>query len=107
MSDDSLIKRFQLPLPCRYVEPRTATEARLAKIWASVLSVDRIGVDDGYLDLGGDSLHAEVICDLIEEAFGIALPLGIFAEVSTIAALAPIVDSLTRAPRGSSSRSGA
>ena len=92
MTEDSLIRRDQLPLPAAYVEPRTPTEIRLAKIWATALDMDRVGVEDNYLDLGVDSLHAEVICELIEEAFGIAFPLAVFPETDNVAALASKID---------------
>ncbi len=41
-----------------YTAPRDTTEARLAAVWQEVLGVDRVGIDDSYYDLGGDSLQA-------------------------------------------------
>ncbi|MFV2117671.1 amino acid adenylation domain-containing protein, partial [Streptomyces sp. Act-28] len=41
-----------------YVAPRTPVEARVAAIWATALDVDRVGVHDGFFDLGGDSISA-------------------------------------------------
>ena len=40
----------------RYREPRSPTERTLAQIWAEVLGVDRVGIDDNFFDLGGDSI---------------------------------------------------
>jgi aryl carrier-like protein len=40
-----------------YVAPRTPEEQKLAEIWAEVLHLDRVGVDDNLFELGGDSLH--------------------------------------------------
>ncbi|MDJ0953252.1 MAG: amino acid adenylation domain-containing protein [Acidimicrobiia bacterium] len=40
----------------RYVPARNATERTLVGIWESVLGVDRIGVNDPFIELGGDSI---------------------------------------------------
>jgi hypothetical protein len=39
-----------------YVAPRTPTEEMLAQIWIDVLHVERVGIDDNFFDLGGNSL---------------------------------------------------
>ena len=41
-----------------YIAPRTPTEEVLAKIWAEVLGVERIGANDNFFELGGDSIIA-------------------------------------------------
>ncbi|MEU5211497.1 non-ribosomal peptide synthase/polyketide synthase [Streptomyces sp. NPDC020742] len=40
----------------RHLAPRTGTEADLAAIWAEVLGVPRVGVEDNFFALGGDSI---------------------------------------------------
>jgi amino acid adenylation domain-containing protein len=40
-----------------YVAPRTEQEKTLAAIWAEVLHLDRVGVQDNLFELGADSLH--------------------------------------------------
>jgi len=45
----------------RYVAPRDATESLLAEIWAEVLRMDRLGIDDDFFALGGHSLLAAQI----------------------------------------------
>ncbi|MGK6317851.1 condensation domain-containing protein, partial [Neorhizobium sp. DT-125] len=39
-----------------YVAPRTETEAALAAIWQDVLGLDRVGVNDNFFEIGGDSI---------------------------------------------------
>ena len=57
------IDRRALPPPdpvvdAPFVGPRTPLEELLATIWADVLGLDRVGVHDDFLELGGDSLRA-------------------------------------------------
>ncbi|WP_229854905.1 non-ribosomal peptide synthetase, partial [Streptomyces filipinensis] len=42
----------------RYVAPRTPVEERLTAIWSDVLGLEQVGVEDGFFDLGGDSIRA-------------------------------------------------
>lgn len=39
-----------------YVAPRTSVEKTLAEIWADVLRLERVGIDDDFFNLGGDSI---------------------------------------------------
>jgi acyl carrier protein len=94
--DQSLVQRDQLPLPRPYAAPRTPTEQRLSEIWRDVLSMDRVGIDDAYHDLGGDSFFATVIFGLIDETFQVAIPMEILADSPTIREMAPKIDSLIR-----------
>ncbi|NEB71599.1 hypothetical protein G3I39_31700, partial [Streptomyces fulvissimus] len=56
------VDRRALPAPeftpagTAHTAPRTATERALCAIWAEVLGADRIGVDDDFFALGGDSI---------------------------------------------------
>ena len=95
MSEPYIIRREQLPLLTRpYVAPRTATERSLAEIWCRVLSLDRIGIEDRYMDLGGDSLMAASIFSQIEAQLGVRLPMVVLDSAPTIAQLAPRIDAM-------------
>jgi acyl carrier protein len=87
-AEEYRIARELLPLPSSFVAPRTVTEQRLAAIWQDVLSMDRVGVDDSYDELGGDSLHAAIIFTRIEDVFAIWLPMATLVDNPTIARLA-------------------
>jgi len=88
-----VLRREQLVLLTRpYVAPRTPTEMQLAGIWAAALCVDRIGMDDGYLELGGDSLTAAMIFNQIEANMGVRLPMVTLDVARTVAQLALKID---------------
>ena len=70
-----------------YIAPRTPIEALLAQMWADVLRVPRVGVDDDFFDLGGHSLRATQVIARARAAFGIELPLRSMFETPTVAGL--------------------
>jgi acyl carrier protein len=92
--EQPLVLREQLPLPRPYVAPSTPTEQRLAEIWRTALSMDRVGVEDRYNDLGGDSFLATAIFNTIEQTFRVGIPMAVLAEAPTITALALRIDGL-------------
>jgi acyl carrier protein len=77
----------------------TQTEELLRDLWADALEQEDIGRDDGFLDLGGDSLDAASIAACIRDVFGVDLDLGDFAENPTVAALAEAVEGRPQASR--------
>jgi pyochelin synthetase len=88
------------------MDARTVT-ARLLEIWTAVLpaSTQAIGVDDDFLDLGGDSLAATRCINRIVAAFGVELPLeAFFDERATIATLAARIDAHDAAAAATQSR---
>ena len=80
--------------PTSFVAPRTPIEEVIASIWAELLRRDRIGAEDNFFDLGGDSLLSTQVVSRVRAAFEIDLPLRRFFEGSTVAALAGVVEEL-------------
>ncbi|GAA3465216.1 non-ribosomal peptide synthetase [Saccharothrix longispora] len=73
-----------------YEHPRTPEEERMAAVWADVLGAERVGVRDGFFDLGGDSIRAVALVGALREAgFDVSVR-DIFAE-RTVAALCALV----------------
>ena len=56
--------------PAVYVAPQSPTERMLAHIWRSVLRVDRVGINDHFLALGGDSLLLAQVTSRLRQAGG-------------------------------------
>ncbi|WP_187434276.1 non-ribosomal peptide synthetase [Paenibacillus methanolicus] len=50
-----------------YAEPRTDAERALADIWAELLGIERIGIHDDFMALGGDSMKAIQAAAKLEE----------------------------------------
>jgi acyl transferase domain-containing protein len=69
-------------------------ERKLAAIWQEVFSLQEIGVDDSYFDLGGDSLLAVPLINKINAAVGCDLPIPVFFQNPTIRKLAPAIEEL-------------
>ncbi|HTQ79200.1 MAG TPA: amino acid adenylation domain-containing protein, partial [Thermoanaerobaculia bacterium] len=80
-------RRDDAPAP-----PRTPVEEVLAGIWAEVIGIDRVGIHDGFFDLGGHSLLGTRVLARVREAWGVDLPLERFFELPTVAAFAAEVE---------------
>jgi len=74
-----------------YLAPRTALEQVLAKIFAEILSLERIGVNDNFFELGGHSLLATQVLSRVREACQLKVPLRTFFKAPTIAGLATAI----------------
>ncbi|MGH7581164.1 MAG: amino acid adenylation domain-containing protein [Gemmatimonadales bacterium] len=70
-----------------YVAPRTPIESLLAGMWAEVLGVPRVGVNDDFFGLGGHSLKATQIIARARATFRLDLPLRSLFETPTVAGL--------------------
>jgi acyl carrier protein len=81
-------------LPDGYVAPRTPLEAQLCEVWSGVLGVDRIGVDDDFFAIGGNSLVAVQLIAQVRKAVGVRLPMRTLFETPTVAGLATRVEQL-------------
>jgi amino acid adenylation domain-containing protein/non-ribosomal peptide synthase protein (TIGR01720 family) len=75
-----------------YRAPRTAVERALAEVWSQVLGVDRVGVEDNFFTLGGDSILSLRVLALAGER-GIALSLPDLFRHQTVAELAAVAAS--------------
>ncbi|GGS58609.1 non-ribosomal peptide synthase/polyketide synthase [Actinokineospora fastidiosa] len=103
VSPNGKVDRRALPAPdlaatgTEHREPRTAVEVALAEVWADVLGVDRVGVDDNFFTLGGDSILSIQVVSRARRA-GLTVTTKDLFRHQTIAELAPTVTATTDHP---------
>ena len=68
--------------------PQTPTEKIVAEVFAEVLGLDRVGLDDDFFALGGDSLIATRVSARLHLALGREVPVRYLFEASTVGDLA-------------------
>ena len=77
------------------IYPRSDLEVILERIWSEVLNVPSVGVTDLFLDLGGDSLLAQMIINRINTEIRTHLDVSSLFFCSTIAEQAQLINSST------------
>ena len=92
------LDRKALPAPefvsktVEFREPATPTEAGVVAIFADLLGQDRVGADDGFFELGGNSLLATRVVARINAEHGISIDMRNFFDAPTAAELAVFID---------------
>jgi acyl carrier protein len=74
-----------------YIAPRNDTEEQLARMWREVLEAERVGVEDDFFELGGDSIAATQLISRINDAFAVNLSLSAFFDSPTIAQMSLVL----------------
>jgi len=89
LSPNRKVDRRALPAPdfgatAADSEPASPEEETLCELFAQVLGVDRIGMEDSFFDLGGHSLLAAVLVARLAERFGVKISLKSFMNTPTV-----------------------
>jgi acyl carrier protein len=81
-----------LPAPtseaAEFAAPKSELERKLCAIWAEALELERVGRDDDFFDLGGDSLTAAEIGAAILDRFELEIDMRAFSDHPTVARFA-------------------
>ncbi|MSR62063.1 MAG: amino acid adenylation domain-containing protein [Planctomycetes bacterium] len=96
------IDRARLPAPelelapLQHEAPRGATEELLASLWCELLHLERVGRQDDFFALGGQSLAATILIARLKRHFGVELPLAALFRERTLANLARTLEAARR-----------
>jgi len=84
-ADQPAVTHYHRPeyLPL-YVQPRNPVEQTIADIWQNFFRIEKIGIQDGFFDIGGDSLVAITIASEIQSQLNVQVPLTEIFERQTV-----------------------
>jgi amino acid adenylation domain-containing protein len=116
LSPNGKIDRDALPAPgpaqldrvAEYVAPRNPLEESLARVWADVLGLERVGVHDNFFELGGHSLQSVQLVSRLTAALNHQVAVKTVFQAPTIATMAEVLEREAAAvgPGGPSDASG-
>ncbi|AWM17129.1 non-ribosomal peptide synthetase [Bacillus inaquosorum] len=101
LTSNGKIDRQALPVPTgnltgnTYTAPRTELEKILAGVWESVLGAERVGIDDHFFELGGDSIKSIQVTSSLYQS-GYKLDIKHLFKHPTIAGVVPFVEPVIR-----------
>lgn len=105
LTPNGKVDRKSLPVPpapeataSAYRAPRTEREIALAAIFAELLGVEKVGVDDDFFALGGHSLAATRLASRVRETIGAEIPIKAIFEGRTVAALSEALETASENP---------
>ena len=103
-----LAEKLNLTAPIRtdsamsasYTAPRTPVEEMLVGLWAQVLDLECVSIDDNFFQLGGESLLATQLISHIREAMQIEMSFLRFFETPTVSGMARSIETARQADQG-------
>lgn len=101
LTPNGKIDRKALPAPpdtetqAPYAPPETPLERAIVEAWSKVLGCEGMGIDDNFLELGGNSIHAVAVSAALESVLGADTPVLSMYRHPTARALAASLQSLS------------
>jgi amino acid adenylation domain-containing protein len=100
LTPNGKIDRQALPDPgpapldpsAEYAPPRIPLEEMLARVWADVMGLERVGIHENFFDLGGHSLQSVQLVSRLTAALGRPVSVKTVFQAPTIAAMAEILE---------------
>ena len=77
-------------------EPQNDLQAVIASVWEFYLGVDKVGIHETFLDLGGNSIMATRIVTALRDTLQIDFPLRVLLENPTVLTLSEVIEAAAR-----------
>jgi acyl transferase domain-containing protein/NAD(P)-dependent dehydrogenase (short-subunit alcohol dehydrogenase family)/acyl carrier protein len=78
-------------LQTAYVAPQNETQQIIADLWQKLLGIEKVGIHDSFIDLGGHSLHGVQLIIRLRDTFQVDISLRSLFEKPTVAGLALMI----------------
>ncbi|WP_081694816.1 MULTISPECIES: non-ribosomal peptide synthetase [Planktothrix] len=82
----------QRQLDGEFVAPRTPPEKAIASLFAEVLKLDRVGIDDDFFELGGDSIRGAILINKLQAQLSEIIHFVVLFDQKTVRGLAAYLE---------------
>ncbi|HEY5326963.1 MAG TPA: amino acid adenylation domain-containing protein, partial [Mucilaginibacter sp.] len=79
-----------------YNAPSTPVEKNITGVWIELLLLDKIGVDDNFFQLGGNSLLALKTVAQLKQRFGYDVPITKLYQYPTVSGIATLISGISK-----------
>jgi acyl carrier protein len=83
-----------------FVAPGTAVQQKIARIWADLLGMEKVGIQDNFFDLGGHSLLAIQVVTRIKAEMKAEISVATLFEGPTVESLSRLIGQEGEPPQG-------
>jgi polyketide synthase PksJ len=94
--EETEIKTTRPELTTAYAPPNTPIEKEMSEMWQKYFGYDRVGINDDFFELGGDSLKANIMVSKLHKTFAVKIPLSEIFNSPTIKKIAAYMQKTNR-----------